>query len=108
VLACRAASDIQTSATTNVPTPWLNANWYDPYGDPFDDKQWDKLAGTLPTDPDRSFRVTEFPTNGDETWVSSPTALTGAQYIQFRVTMISNPQNGLSPYLSALGISYQR
>ena len=84
--------------------PWNDAGALDPYGDPFDATQWGKLGSAT----NFSFRVDEWPTNNDKSWVSSPQLLNGARYVQVRATMLSNPLNGLTPYVSAIGLSYLR
>lgn len=46
--------------------------------------------------------------NSDSSWKSSLSALDGAQYVQMRVTFVSNIESLLGPRLSALGLSYTR
>jgi hypothetical protein len=103
VLAFRGAASMAKGPGT-VLEPWLNAEFIDPYGDPFTTDQWVKKLKL----PDNSFTVTEFPVNNDLTWRSSPAQLDGARYIQVRASLISNPTSGLSPWMSALGLSYRR
>ena len=74
-----------------------------PTGTPSTTTQWTKMGGT-----DNSFVVTEFPTDNDLKWRSSPALLNGARYVQVRASLISNPISGLSPWISALGLSYLR
>jgi hypothetical protein len=44
--------------------------------------------------------------NQDDSWKTSLADITGAQYMQCRITMISNPESGVSPTLTALGFSH--
>jgi hypothetical protein len=106
VVAFRGASKLTKTGTSASTEPWKNANFLEPYGDPFTTDQWKKL---LPGGAnDNSFTVTEFPTDGDLKWRASPALLNGARYVQMRVSMISNATSGLSPWVSALGLSYLR
>lgn len=73
-----------------LPNQNNNANNYDPYGNP------------LPPSP--PFAVTFL--NGDSTWKSDLTELNGAQYIQVRVTFVSNAETSAVPELDSIGIPY--
>ncbi len=44
--------------------------------------------------------------NSDDSWKTSLADITGAQFMQCRITMISNPESEVSPVLSALGFSH--
>jgi hypothetical protein len=103
VLAFRAAANIVNN--NSAVRPWENAAFIDPYGNAFNSTQWGKLVGP---GTDNSFAVTEHPVNADESWVSSIALLNGARYVQVRATMISNPISGLTPWVSAVGLSYLR
>jgi hypothetical protein len=102
VLAFRGASTM-TKGGGPVLEPWENADFIDPYGDSYVTPQWFKMGGT-----DNSFVVTEFPADNDLKWRSSPALLNGARFVQVRASLISNPISGLSPWISALGLSYLR
>lgn len=67
-----------------------NANQYDPYGN------------SLPSGT--TFGVTFL--NGDSTWKSDISELTGARFIQVRVTFVGNAETGAVPELDALGFSF--
>lgn len=109
VLAFRGASDI----TSPTPGTWTNALNFDPYGESYDERQHCWLAdgtpgcdgGIVPNanyGAKRVFTPTYFP---DDSWYDSPSDVNGARFIQARVTMISDPETGLSPVLSGLGFS---
>lgn len=44
--------------------------------------------------------------NGAETWAGDIDSIDNARYLQLRITFVSNLDTGLSPELSAIGISY--
>jgi hypothetical protein len=44
--------------------------------------------------------------NGDKSWKQSLTELSGARYIQVRMTMITSAETGAAPELDALGLSF--
>jgi hypothetical protein len=58
------------------------------------------MGSTLP------FTVTHFPSPASKEWADSPTELNGARYLQMRVTFTANPESGLTPVLSAVGVAY--
>ena len=76
-----------------VSRPWEIASNMDPYGNPSP-----LLAGGS------TWTVTFL--NGDSTWHSTMQEISGAQYFQVRVTMVSNPESGVSPELSSLGFAF--
>ena len=109
MLAFRGASDI----TAVEPNPWTNARNLDPYGDSYIARQHCWLAdgtanctgGVVPSTSygaDREFTPTFFP---DSVWHDKISEVNGARFIQTRITMISNPETGLSPVLTGLGFS---
>ncbi len=97
-MAYRGATQI---TCTNGDT-WTNAQNLSPYGDSYDGSQHSKQSGAFADE----FTVTFHPTPGDLSWTTDITDLTGARYVQARITMISNPETGLTPVFSALGIAY--
>ena len=98
--------------TSVTPGTWENALNLTPYGESYDERQHCWLADGTPNctggntsgtyGADRLFTPTYFP---DAQWYDSLSDLNGARFIQARVTMISNPETGLSPVLSELGFS---
>ena len=44
--------------------------------------------------------------NADDTWKDDVSDLDGAQYLQMRVTMVSNVERDVEPVLTALGVSF--
>lgn len=75
-----------------VPQPWADANNFDAYGDD---------ARGAP-----NFTVTHL--GGDEGWKNTMAELSGSQFFQVRVTMISNEISGATPSLEALGFAFGR
>jgi hypothetical protein len=78
------------TALTGSTTAAVNANNYDPYGD------------SLP--PANAFGATFL--NGDKTWKSDISELSGAKFIQVRVTFVANADTGAVPALDAIGFAY--
>lgn len=79
----------------NVAGTFIDANMYDPYGDPLDILN----PGSAP------FTVTYL--NGDKTWHSNVADVAGARFIQVRVTMTSNVDSGVTPAISAIGLTHE-
>jgi hypothetical protein len=95
VLAFRGAS-----AITSTTTGWRDASNYDAYGDAY-------TAPQLPVFG-KAANLTFTPAFvAGETWKPSLSALQGAQFVQVRLSFLSNPISGLSPELSALGLAYR-
>jgi len=57
---------------------------------------------------DQSGTINPIFLNGDSTWKSSISDIDGAQFVQVRVTFVSNIESLLGPTLSALGLSFTR
>jgi hypothetical protein len=70
-----------------------NARNYDPYGDP---------SSQVPANFTPTF------VNGDPSWKSDITQVTGAQWLQMRFSLVSNAESGVTPVLSSLGVSFIR
>ena len=112
VLAYRGAFAVMT---TEDGSPHLNAMDLDFYGD-----QSDKPSGMPPTtsgvagDPQFKNNGVDFPPLPgnppgeveDETWKNDIDEIDGLQFVQLRVTFISNAESNLSPELSAIGIAF--
>ena len=83
---------LEFRGATNVSNPNVSgdATNYDPYGDP----------SPLSTGFNAGF------VNGDNSWHTDPSALAGARFIQFRVTLTGNPESGVTPEFSAIGIPF--
>jgi hypothetical protein len=97
VIAFRGATNVTTG--TGTPPPSKDATKYDFYGDP---------VGT-PFQVNFQLGPTGQP---DTTWKSDITKLNntvpnnGARFIQYRASLISNPDTKLTPTLSALGLAF--
>jgi hypothetical protein len=78
------------TALTGSTTAAVNANNYDPYGD------------SKP--PANAFGATFL--NGDKTWKSDISELSGAKFIQVRVTFVADADSGAVPALDAIGFAY--
>jgi hypothetical protein len=95
VLPTNTSLDVAFRGSTNVstgngtPPASKDATKYDWYGDPF---------------PNNGVTVQFL--NNDNTWKTNPASCNTARWIQYRVSLISNPDTGLTPYLSALGLAY--
>jgi len=96
-LAFRGATGVSNSSGLK---PWENAGLMDPYGDGYNGNQLNKL--NLNT----NLVYTVAYLNGDSTWHTDIADLNGASFVQVRATMISNPDTGLSPTLSAIGLAF--
>jgi len=46
--------------------------------------------------------------NDVNTWLPDINLIDGAQFVQMRVTFLSNIETGLSPVLSAIGVAYSQ
>ena len=100
-LAFRGASGL---TSTGVGTePWRGAQNLSPYGDAYTALQWQHLGLS-----DHSFAVTHWPDPADPGWTADPGDLDGARWVQVRVSMVSNTESGVSPELSAIGLSFLR
>jgi hypothetical protein len=90
------------------------ANRLDPYGDAYDpDRNISTCDGspnfnTLAFDglPQVNLPVTFL--NSDNTWKDLASEIDGATYYQVRVNFTSNAETGLSPMLSAFGMTYRQ
>jgi hypothetical protein len=80
----RGAANVTTLAQ------YSNLANYDPYGDP--------RSGTF---------VVSF-LNGDGTWKADANEISGAQFVQLRLTMLSNPISLVRPRVFGLGVSWAR
>ena len=100
----RGASALNVSGGASTPPEWSDATRIDPYGDAYDLTQLDLLY-----EPDGGFKpftVLHFPTAASTSWKDTPAELDGARYLQMRVTMTANPESGLTPEVSAVGVAY--
>jgi hypothetical protein len=114
--AYRGASALATSNTQTQSTPWLEAQFYNPYGDSYSFLpasgnqacsqchllfQAASGCGAPPT----NCGFTPTFVNGS-TWKPLLSQVNGARYIQARVTFVSNVQTGQTPILSGLGFAF--
>jgi hypothetical protein len=84
-----------TSINPSDPEVALRAELYDPYGNV------SNAQGPSGVD-----MVGVNFLHGDSGWKSNLNQLSGARLIQVRITMVSNVESGVTPYLSARGFSY--
>ena len=119
VLAFRGADVINQVTTTNPPKVVLpggnpsdawNAIMYDAYGDPLETRIIDPMKGMCPDNGQilrsfANFKPVFFA--GDNTWHADIKDLSGARYLQARVTFISNTATGARPELSTLAIPFR-
>ncbi|MBK8178497.1 MAG: Ig-like domain-containing protein [Planctomycetes bacterium] len=98
IVALRAASNVTNgTAPTGGVVPRLNANSYDPYGDP-------RAAVVVPTNFSATFPIGPGGVP-DNTWKTNLASLNNLRFIQARITMLSNPDTLLFPELSGMGFS---
>jgi hypothetical protein len=100
VLAFRGASAIGPASSVG----WRDASNYSAYGDSYDAAQLAVFAkpATL------AFAPVFVGNASDKSWKPSLAAISGARYVQVRLTFLSNPITGLSPEISALGLAFRR
>jgi hypothetical protein len=97
-VAFRGASSIATGGAS----PWHDAANLDAYGDGYTPYQL-----TLLVKPQNLYFVPAFfPAASDKSWKSNISSLSGARFIQARVTFISNAETNASASLSSLGIAF--
>ena len=78
---------------------------YDPYGDPLSVTFVDPPACTTPTTVQANIQV-QFH-DGVATWTEDIDDLDGAEFVQVRVTFVSNAATGLSPVLDTLALPFR-
>jgi hypothetical protein len=105
----RGASAINSSSANS----WVNADLYDAYGDGYTSAQLTAINNpNLPSA--LAFTPTFFPQppppapNPDKNWKGSIGGINGARFFQARISFIANPESGLVPELSAIGVAFRR
>jgi hypothetical protein len=115
VVAFRGASDVvipEPDPMVDDPNEWLNAQKYDAYGDPLVIRTLSGpgcLNGAMNFALDidtANFVPTFFPDPSDGSWHDSIHDVDGAEYVQARVTFVSNAATLLTPELSTLAIPF--
>lgn len=121
VFAYRGASKIAIPAMDDPMTPaneeeeLLDARLYDAYGDPVVTRVIEgptcpdnpnMLTTHLLTETTSNFSPVFYPSPNNEEWTDNLQDLDGAEYLQVRITFVSNAMTGLSPELSTLAIPF--
>lgn len=91
-----------SSASSPSDESWRDAQFVDPYGEPYTAQQVSLLQLPKP-----AFSVTYFPDPQDRSWKSSLQDLDGARFVQARFTAVGNAETKAVAALAGLGIPFQ-
>jgi hypothetical protein len=102
-VAFRGASQLDVVGGASEPPEWTDGTRIDPYGDAYDQWQLDALFAPGA----RPFTVAHHPIVDDRAWSDSLADLSGARFVQMRVTLTANADSGLTPEVAAIGVAYR-